>query len=249
MIRAALSFTGGKDCLLAMHRAKEQYEVVVLVTFCPFRTTSMPFRSHSLQVMEQQAKAMRLVHHTCIVKEEQGNDYLASYRDHIRQLCEEYKVEALITGKDILPRSFDSAYVCNFLAVGDVRRVCGDFMERAVDGTNVRLVRPLWHQPRAEILEEMLDTLQAVVTCVNTRRLNIKDAEAEAIVGHPLTRDGLIKKADGELNGGEFGEYHTMVVDAPQLFVHGRVDISQGKCVNDNDIVYWHAFSPTFIPK
>lgn len=43
------------------------------------------------------------------------------------------------------------------LVTGDILDVCERFMERAVEGTGVALIRPLWGRPRLELLQAMED--------------------------------------------------------------------------------------------
>lgn len=38
---------------------------------------------------------------------------------------------------------------------GDILDVCEKFMEKAVEGSGIQLVRPLWQRPRLELLEAM----------------------------------------------------------------------------------------------
>lgn len=197
---AAISYTGGKDCTLALHRVKEQgVQVAVLVTFSPPSTDLNSFKAHSMEIIKQQAKALDLPHTVCIID---GPDYLASYQKQIKSLSEKYNIDALVTG-DILP-------------------VCSNFMERAVEGTGVDLVRPLWQQDQPGLLREMWDRqFDIIVTCINQLKVRasvlnkVKDVYD---VGKPLSQKGLDAVAANNVNispTGEFGELHTMVLDCP----------------------------------
>lgn len=197
---AAISYTGGKDCTLALHRVKEQgTQVAVLVTFSPPSTDLKSFKAHSMEIIRQQAKALGLPHTVCIID---GPDYLASYQKQIKSLAEKYSIDALVTG-DILP-------------------VCSNFMERAVEGTGVDLVRPLWQQDQPGLLREMWDRqFDVMVTCINQLkvRASVLDKVKDVYdVGKPLSQKGLDAVAANNVNispTGEFGELHTMVLDCP----------------------------------
>ncbi|KAG0166900.1 hypothetical protein DFQ28_006936 [Apophysomyces sp. BC1034] len=219
--KAAISFTGGKDCTLALHRVVNQgFSVAVLVTFCP--PTDTRFRSHPLPIVEQQANALGIPHRLCIV---QGPDYLSSYRENIQQLHAEYGIDALVTG-DVFP-------------------VCSNFMERAVQNTNVELVRPLWQCDRSVLLQEMWDqSFNIMITCVRTRKFCEEDV-AFASIGQELTPDWI--KTVGQGGAGEHGEFHTMVLDAP-LFVHGKVEI-ESECSSEDGFAFATVESVKLAPK
>lgn len=95
--KCAISYTGGKDSTLALHRVlahADEHEVVLLVTFVPANMTR--FRAHPVHVVEMQAQAMGLPHQRLEVG---GSDYLAGYRRHMEWLKREWGVEVLVTGE------------------------------------------------------------------------------------------------------------------------------------------------------
>ncbi|KAI8332771.1 hypothetical protein BD560DRAFT_415282 [Blakeslea trispora] len=219
---AAVSFTGGKDCTLALHKIKQRnIQVAVLVTFSPPSTDPKSFKAHSLEIIQQQAKALDIEHTVCVID---GPDYLISYQNQIRQLAARYGIDALVTG-DILP-------------------VCSDFMERAVQGTGVSLVRPLWQQSQLSLLNEMWASgFQMLTTCVNTTKIStdvLTSVEHVFGVGKLLTKEGMDAVSTSTCSSisptGEYGELHTMVLDCP-LFKSNRLEIDHEKLV-EGDFVY-----------
>jgi diphthine-ammonia ligase len=93
--KAALCFTGGKDCTLALHRAinSAKYDICLLVTFAP--ANMQKFKAHPLTVVEMQTQSLGIPHKIYLVD---GPDFLGSYRKHITSLREEFGIEALVTG-------------------------------------------------------------------------------------------------------------------------------------------------------
>lgn len=228
----AISYTGGKDCTLALHRVKKQgIQAAVLVTFSPPLTDPKSFKAHSLDIIAKQAEALGLPHTICIID---GPDYLDSYRREIKGLSKQFGIDGLVTG-DILP-------------------VCSNFMERAVEGTGVSLVRPLWQQPQHELLKEMWDLkFDILVTCINQNKIPptvLEKVQDLYDVGKPLTQEGLDAVAANKViisPTGEFGELHTMVLDCP-LYKHYRIEIESEKLI-ENEFVYLKINSARLVQK
>ncbi|ORZ09149.1 hypothetical protein BCR42DRAFT_495032 [Absidia repens] len=220
----AVSFTGGKDCCLALHRViDEGFKVAVLVTFAP---PDKPFRAHPMAIIKQQAQALGIPHIVCTIN---GPNYLQSYRDKLLELKEQYDIEALVTG--------------------DILQVCSDFMERACEEI-VLLIRPLWQLSRKGILEDIWERpFSVMVTCINRRKLPSSDKEADSGVGDLLSPEWLKKHAekDGADLAGEYGEFHTMVLDSP-LFVNGKLKVC-GYQKEEDDYLFYHTNSVELVQK
>lgn len=245
--KAALCFTGGKDCTLALHRAvrSEEFDICLLVTFAP--ANMQKFKAHPMSVVEMQTQSIGIPHKVCLVD---GPDFLGSYRTHITSLREEYGIEALVTGELLgfyLMLHVLQTHVEKIL--GDILDVCHSFMPRAVETTGVELVRPLWEAPRSEILEDIwTQQFDVLISCLNTTKFD-SSLDIESFVGKKLTRELLEKVREHNVNSGlevdlagEYGEFHTMVLDAP-LF-KSKLDATDGQIVRDGDFAYW-SFSKT----
>jgi diphthine-ammonia ligase len=122
-------------------------------------------------------------------------------------------------------------------------------MPRAVETTGVELVRPLWEAPRTEILEDIwAQQFDVLISCLNTTKFDAS-LDIESFVGKKLTRELLEKVRAHNVScgrdvdlAGEYGEFHTMVLDAP-LFKN-KLDATDGQIVHDGDFAYW-SFSQT----
>ncbi|KAI9088787.1 hypothetical protein DFS34DRAFT_698449 [Phlyctochytrium arcticum] len=216
--KVALSYTGGKDCSLALQilSRDKSVEVARLITFKP--RSAKPFFSHPLPLIQLRAQGLDIPHQVLTVD---GPDFLGSYVSQLRSLKEE---------------GFDQ------LATGDIEDVCSDFMSRAAEQAQITLARPLWQVPRPQLLSSLLETynLSIIISCVNMDL--VPEQSARQLVGKVLTRELLEKilqeegweKVDA---CGEFGEYHTMCVDSP---LHKyRVDLGQGTIQQEGSFLYW----------
>lgn len=202
---AALSFTGGKACLLALHRARAAgVRVSLLVSFVPALDDRLsPFLAHPLSVVAAQAHALQL---PWLFIEVKGPDYEHSYRAALSVLRVEHGVRALVTG--------DVAESC-------VGAACPGFMERACRGSGVSLVRPLWGCQREKLADELLQAgFVAVVSCVNTSKLS--PSLCSSLVGASFCpswlQEGALASRLSEAGVSLFslhGALHTWVLDGP----------------------------------
>ncbi|KAI8083124.1 uncharacterized protein BX664DRAFT_339867 [Halteromyces radiatus] len=218
----AISFTGGKDSLLALHRVVEQgYKVAVLVTFAP---PDKPFRAHPMAIIKAQSQALNIPHVICTIT---GPHYLESYREKLQQLKEEYGIHGLVTG--------------------DILQVCSDFMERACKDI-VTLIRPLWQLSRQELLQDMWQRpFEIMVTCINRRKLSTSDENNG--VGDILSLEWIKKHVD--INNadicGEYGEFHSAVLDAP-LYINGKINVD-GYQKEEGDYIFYHVLSAEIVSR
>src|SRR5688572_62828 len=92
MRKAVVLWTGGKDCNLALYKAKMiGYEIVALITFA---MSNARFRAHPMTVMKKQSDALGIAHVTLSVSE----PYKESYEEAILLIKNQYKVDTIVTG-------------------------------------------------------------------------------------------------------------------------------------------------------
>ncbi|KAF9585209.1 hypothetical protein BGW38_003429 [Lunasporangiospora selenospora] len=204
--RAAISFTGGKDCTLALCLTKEAgHDAVLLVTFVPKNFTS--FKAHSLQLIQLQSKALGLPHVLIEIGEE-GKTYLECYRDKIVGLKIEYNLDLFVTG--------------------DILNVCDNFMAKATLDI-IELSCPLWAIDRRKLLDSLFTRqFELLITCASIKKLGGDEQLASKFVGARLTREfmkEMLEPNEKDVDmGGELGEFHTMVLQVPSLYNGHRIN-------------------------
>lgn len=185
---AAVMWTGGKDCSLALYEAGlSGLEVGELITFVP---PAPVFLAHPLAFLARQAAAMGLRHRTVTIRPPLEAGYaravLALRREGIRTLV-----------------------------TGDIAEVGGrpNWMREVSSGTGLEVLTPLWRRARRRVLSDFLGAgFKAVFSLVKkpwfTREWVGRTLDARA-VGQMAA---LIPCPD---LCGENGEYHSLVLGGP----------------------------------
>lgn len=195
MKKVFVSWSGGKDCLYAMHRFLENKEnsVVALVNMC--RNEGKDSGSHGLpaELIRQQAVALGVP----ILQEVVGEGgYEESFKRAIRS-CKEQGATAGIFGDLYL----------------ETHRV---WIERVMAEMEMEALFPLWGIDTSQLIRDFVgDGYKTIIVAVR-KSLDIKDLLGRTI--DEAVIDELAKKPDFDLCG-EHGEYHSFVYDGP-LFHH-----------------------------
>jgi uncharacterized protein (TIGR00290 family) len=190
---AAMLWSGGKDCCLALYHARQAgYAVCCLVTFAP---PQADFLAHPLPLMQMQAHALGLPHHIVTI----NAPFEQAYEAALRRLREEMGIDWVITG-DIAP----------------VDGLPNWIRERSRP-VGMQVHTPLWARERAGLLRELIDLgFDAYLSCIDTGKL------APDWLGRRLNLAAMHElQAIGQQNGldlcGENGEYHSMVLAGPMF--------------------------------
>ena len=204
-LSCAISWTGGKDCNLALLAAWRDpaLRVVALVVFRP---EDAVFRAHPLSLMAAQADALGLpLHHVVIPKT--ATSYKSAYVEGMRKLRSEHGIRVIGTGDMDL--------------VGSMAR---NWIEECGEEAGISAFLPLWQADREACLRQLIrEVFDVKFTCVKSpwfdaswigRSLDTPTIDVMAEMA-ALPQNGDAMPLD---LGGERGEYHTMVVDGPLYF-------------------------------
>ena len=186
--RTAISWSGGKDSYLALHRSRSAFDVVAMITM--FNEDGSRSRSHGLRRKIVDAQAARLGL-PLFAGRGSWATYELDYRQALRAACS-LQISHVIFG--------DIMYASNRA-----------FPERVCTDEGLVAVEPLWEEPTDALFREF------VATGADARIVTIRDGLLDRTwLGRRLTDDLLDDiRAAGIDPCGEHGEYHTVVLDAP----------------------------------
>lgn len=200
----AVSWTGGKDCNLALLSAwrDPRYDVRFLVVFRP---PNAKFQAHPIPFMEAQSAALELpLLHVEVTGEP---SYKASYVAGIERLKAEHGVRVICTGDMDL--------------VGTMQR---NWIEECGEECGVAALLPLWQADREWCHATLAgERFRVVFTCVKSPWFDGSWIGRELDAAALGEMRAMAEKRGLDL-GGERGEYHTMCTDGP-LYIR-PVDVS-----------------------
>lgn len=209
-MKAFVSWSGGKDCTLALHYflKDNDNEVLSLVNI-----TSENHNAHRtdfpLFSAQSEAMGIPLIHE----KIEEGKTYEYQLKKTIAALKEK-GAEAGIFGDIYL-------------------QVHRDWIERVCDETGIKAVFPLWGKDTGFLINDFVDNgFQTIIIAIK------KDKELSSILGKVIDKNLIeVIRQIGNIDlCGENGEYHTFVFDGP-LFTH-KIPLKSGEIYEDKKGIY-----------
>ena len=196
---AAVSWSGGKDCCLAMHRARASgLEVRTLLAM--FDESGERTRSHAVSraVMRAQADALGL---ELVTPSASWADYEQVFIEALTALRARRVTDVVFGDIDLAPHREWEEKVC------------------AAAGLTPHL--PMWQEDRRALADEVLSLgYHALVVCTDDRWLD------ESFCGRVYDRAFIESLPEGVDVCGENGEFHTFVVDGPPFRWRVRAEVT-----------------------
>ena len=188
LVVAAVSWSGGKDCCLALHRARAAgLDIRILVAM--FDESGERTRSHGVPraIMQAQADALGL---ELVAPSASWADYERVFIETLTALAARGIADVVFGDIDLQPHR--------------------EWEEKVCAAAGLRSHLPLWQENRQALAGEILALgYRAVVVCTDDRWLGARWC------GRAYDRAFLAGLPDGVDLCGENGEFHTFVTDGP----------------------------------
>jgi uncharacterized protein (TIGR00290 family) len=189
-VKAFFSWSGGKDSMLALHRALDAGDDVQAL-LAMFDETGERSRSHAIpaHLMQAQADALGI---PLVTRRASWQTYEAVFVEQLRVFASQGATRGLFGDIDLQPHR--------------------DWEEKVCAAAGLEAVLPLWREPRRALVDELLALgYRARVACVDARFLDAsfcgREFDARFIADLPPGIDAC----------GENGEFHTFVFDGPRF--------------------------------
>jgi len=201
--RAAVSWSGGKDSYLALHRSQTQFDVVAAITM--FNEPGTRSRSHGLRPEVVDAQARRLG-----VLPVRGHGSWTTYEEGYRLALRQARAQNI-----------------THVIFGDIMYDSNrEFPERVCAAEGLVAVEPLWGEPTVTLYRDFIAT--GARAHIVTVREGVLDS---TWLGRRLSADMVDELlAAGVDPCGEHGEYHTVVVDGPLFSSPLPITLGQRIC-------------------
>ena len=187
--KIAISWSGGKDCCLALHYAKEQgLEPTVLISAVDEQGYSRS-NGASAEVLKLQARMLNL---PIVLIETSWQAYENKLVKALKQAKEKYQIEYCVFGD---------------IDIKEHRH----FEENICHQAKILAHLPLWNKSRSSICDELIQ--RNILSRLSVVRKNLKIDDLLAAKYHALKFE-LLKALNVDICG-ENGEFHTVVYDAP----------------------------------
>ena len=189
-MKLAALISGGKDSMLALHKAAENDEIACLVGVIPENPESYMYHTPNLHLLDAIAKCLDLPLHKVTTAGEEEKEV-----DDLIEGLENLDVDGLVIG------GVESEY--------QKKR-----FERVCSALNIKMIAPLWHVDVLEMMKEVVEKFDCVIVKVSAMGLT------EDWLGRKIDLECLkdlmeLNKKYGIHLAGEGGEYETLVLDAP----------------------------------
>jgi uncharacterized protein (TIGR00290 family) len=204
------SFSGGKDSVLALHKAIKVGEAIGLIVM--LEEEGNRSRSHGMppELIHAQAQSISLPIYSAAASWE---DYEKEFM-HLLETAKNHGAEVLVTGDLDMPAR-------------------GSWHEKVTKNAGLKLGMPLWEMDHREAVEEFVNL--GFVTMIITVNLSLGMREND--LGRILTLEFAKElEARGIDPCGEGGEFHTTVIDGP-IFRH-PIPIRKCEIFKDGDYAF-----------
>jgi len=212
--RTWMSWSSGKDSTFALHAARQDEALDVVGLLCTVNAEADRVAMHAVRrtLLETQADRLGLPLHVVEIPSPCPNEVYEAQMAAAMSAAKADSVEHVLFGD---------------LFLADVRA----YRERALAGSGIVPLFPLWGRPTDLLAREMIETgVRAVITCVDPAQL------APEFAGRAFD-ERLLDELPAEVDPcGERGEFHSFVWDGPGF--RSPIDIEVGDVVERDGFVF-----------
>lgn len=195
MKKVIVSFSSGKDSMLALHRLSKMKDVQIEYLFTTLSEEFGRVSSHGVseQLLDLQAEMLGFKLKKIYIKASTTNEEYERVMSRFTSEAEEEGITHVMFG-DIL--------------LGDIKK----YRENNLKKTRLKPIFPLWGESTKDLMDEFLSLgYKTVITAIDPKKL------PRELLGKEIDHDLIDSLPDDVDICGEYGEYHTFVYDGPMF--------------------------------
>ncbi len=193
MEKVLFSWSGGKDCAMALHEFSKKSGCAVAALLTTFNSDFDRVSMHGVrrQLLEQQAASAGFLLEKVFIS---SNATCEAYQLEMKKTLEKYETQGV------------RSVVFGDIFLEDLRK----FREENLSTIGLKGIFPLWKKNTVCLAREFIDAgFKAVITCVDSHALS------KEFVGREFDKQFLSELPFGVDCCGENGEFHSFVYDGP----------------------------------
>ncbi len=213
-IPVVLSWSGGKDCALALDRllSEDRYEVVSLLTTFTREYERVSMHGVRRELILEQARAIGLPLSESWIEKGACN---ADYEAAMSASLEQFK----LTGVETI--AFGDLYVEEIRA----------YRDQLVHRVGMQSLYPIWGEETTALAERFVaGGFNAITCCVDTKQI------PESFCGRELDSAFFETLPESADRCGENGEFHSFVYNCPQM--SSPIEVCVGETQRDGQFVF-----------
>ncbi|PKR76696.1 ATP-binding protein [Halalkalibacillus sediminis] len=195
MKRVMVSFSGGKDSMLALHRLSQEEEVVIdsLLTTVNEAYNRTSIHGVREEILDLQAESLGFPLRKVQLPKQPSNEFYEKEMAQIMQEAEADGVTHVMFGDIFLE---------------DIR----EYREKNLESTSCEAIFPIWGESTADLMHEFIELgYETIITTIDPKRV------PQYFLGKMMTHE-FVKALPKDVDPcGEYGEFHTLVVDGPMF--------------------------------
>ncbi|MDR7071125.1 diphthine--ammonia ligase [Fictibacillus barbaricus] len=209
--KIVVSFSGGKDSVLALHRIQNsgEWEVDSLLTTLTEnydRTTMHGVRN---ELLELQGASLGIPLRRVWIPQDCPNE---TYQERMEEAINQIKEDGI------------TYIMFGDIFLEDVKK----YREKMLEGTGLTPVFPLWKEDSAELIDEFLqEGYKTVLCCVDTHKID------QSFVGRVIDQPFIQEYPREHDICGENGEFHTFVFDGPAFSFPIHYELGEHRMAKD----------------
>jgi len=210
-----LSWSGGKDCAMALYEFKKAkiYKVKALLTTVTQSYDRISMHGVRRTLLEKQAESLGLPLEIVFISNKVTNE---EYEQNMAEVLKKHQKNG------VHKVAFGDIYL------DDLRK----YRQEKLSAVNMEAVFPIWKRETKELAQSLCTLgFKSIITCVDTKVLNKK------YVGKIIDKEFISELPSSIDSCGENGEYHSFVFDGP--IFRERINFELGeKVLRDNRFYY-----------